>query len=759
MTNKLTMLLKTTAAVATLMVGSQSWAATLHDAAGVDQKAADISVTGNAFAAYTAEGAVTVAYVGAGGGMTVANGGTLMLYLSPDVTTSLTYADPLVLNSNASLYLIKGSPVGIFDLSGAVVSSPINAVATGVKIYLTSATTLPDMSAMEGTTLHILNSLALTGVLAGFGGSIDISEGRALTPVTWTACGGLLGKGTLIAANTNLTVNGDVSGDLTLNLTGMTTAARALVVTGDFATTKAFTSVPGSGADGTTSIAGDMVLGATFTTAGAGVTVSAGNLSAAGLTTVSALAPLVVTAGNASFSALTANAAVTVTAGDATFAGAVSAAHANAEITVGRDATFSATYSSVTGANLVVARNAVFSGVVSSTGAIAVTGDATFSAAATANNTVTIGGNAVFTGNVIANATAAMSVAGDAAFSGTLTTNASAPLVIDGNAVFSGLVTAGGALTVEGNAAFDGNVVAAGALSIDGDIKFAGDVAANGGLTAVGNVVFEGDLAVGAAEVLSIAGSVNLKGDLTAGASSQIILPGAISGAGSINLSPITAGIPSFGDASAFTGSVVLGSQPVVFAKAPASVFTGHQNNVTFTNGGTVARMVAAGINAKVTGGTTGGDVIIAEYELPNAFAATFVPGAGKKMTVTALSQHSVADEAITVSASTGTMVFKSNIKAGGSAVHTFSAPTSIAKYTVLAGAAPVITINENVTMDELDISAAGVTFVVADGKTLTVKKVVGNGNVTVNGAGTLSAKLPASYTGNVVTGGTAKLK
>jgi len=87
-------------------------------------------------------------------------------------------------------------------------------------------------------------------------------------------------------------------------------------------------------------------------------------------------------------------------------------------------------------------------------------------------------------------------------------------------------------------------------------------------------------------------------------------------------------------------------------------------------------------------------------------------------------------------------MIFKSNINAGGSAVHTFNAPTSIAKYTLLAGATPVITINENVTMDELVISAAGVTFVVADGKTLTVKKVTGNGNVTVNGAGTLAAKL-----------------
>ena len=471
MTNKLKMLLKTTAAVATLMVGSQSWAATLHDAAGVDQKAADISVTANSFAAYTAEGGVTVAYVGAGGGMTVGAGGSLLLYLSPDVTTSLTYADPLILNSNASLYLMKGSPVGIFDLSDAVVSSPINAAATGVGVYLTSATTLPDMSAMVGTTIHVLNSLALTGVLAGFGGPIDIKEGRSLTPVTWTACGGLLGAGTLTAANTNLTVNGDVAGDLTLNLTGMTIAARALVVTGSFATTKAFTSVPGAGTDGITTINGNMVLGAAFTTAGAGVTVTAGNLSAAGLTTVAALAPLVVTAGNATFNALTANAAVTVTAGDATFAGAVSAAHANADITVGRDATFSGIFGSVTGANLAVARNAVFTGVVTSSGAIAVEGDAAFAAALTANSTVNVGGNATFSGNVTANATAAMSVAGDAEFSGTLTTNATAPVTVDGNAIFKGLVTAGGALTVEGNAMFDGNVVATGALSVDGDIK------------------------------------------------------------------------------------------------------------------------------------------------------------------------------------------------------------------------------------------------------------------------------------------------
>jgi cytoskeletal protein CcmA (bactofilin family) len=889
MTNKLKMLLKTTAAVATLMVGSQSWAAELVDALDADQAAANISIGAGGYGVYRAQGAVTVTYAGAGGGVTVDSGGTIMFYLAPSVSTSFVFNDPLVLNSNASLYLIKNSGLGAFDLSGAVVSSPINAAATDVKIYLTQNTTLPNMSAMLGTTIYVLDSLTLTGVAAGFGGYIDIHEGKTLTSGTWTACGGVSGSGTFAAANTNFTINGNVIGDVTLNLSGMTTAARAFVVTGSFATSKAFTSVPGSGADGTTTVGGDMVLGAAFTTAGAGVTVTTGDLSVAGLTTVAALAPLVVTAGDASLNALTANAALTVTAGDATFAGAVSAAAA-ADFTVGRDATFSSTFASVTGANLSVGRDVTFAGVVTSAaGNIDVTRNAIFGAAVTSSGAVDVGGNATFSGLLTSSgavdiagnasfaaltATNAVDVAGSATFSGAVAANhadakitlnqgatfsstfssvagadltvtggaatfvgavtsAAGDIDVTGNATFSSAVTASGNINVTGNgsfagalsssgtvdiagnasfaaltatkaidvagsaifsgavaanhadakitlhqgatfsstfssvtgadltvvggdATFAGVVTASGALILDRNVTFADDVAA-GGLNVVGNAVFEGDLAVGASGALSIAGSVNLKGDLTAGASSQIILPGAIVGTGSINLSAITAGIPSFGDASGYTGAVVLGSQPVSFAKAPVSVFTGHQNNVTLTNGGTVTRMVSAGTSARVTGGA-GGDVVISEYDVPNAFAATFVPGAGKKMTVTTLTQHSTADEALTVSASTGTMIFNSNINAGGFAAHTFSAPTSIKKYTLLAGATPVISINENVTIDELVISAAGVAFEVAAGKTLTIKKVTGHNNVTVNGAGTLSVKLPTDYTGNVVTGGTAKL-
>ena len=845
MTNKLKMLLKTTAAVATLMVGSQNWAAVLLDDAGATVAAGD-AIPAAAYGRLVAMGAVSVDHTGT---FTMQANGKYFLVPLHDGTDDmvLTQSGAVTLASNSDLYLLsRHATVPKIIISGVMTPTSV----TGVRFLLEGAATLPDLSSFPGVALIVLRSLTLTSATA-FGGYIEISEGSTLTPATWAACGGLLGSGTFAAANTNLTVNGDVSGDLTLTLTGMSGAGRALVVTGNFATTKAFTSVPGSGADGLTTVNGNMVLGAAFTTAGGGVTVTTGDLSVAGLTTVAASAPLVVTAGDAAFNALTANAAVTVTAGDATFAGAVSAASAAADITVGRDVMFSGTFGSVSGANLVVARHAAFSSAVTSAGDVAITGNGTFSSAVTSDGTVTVGGNAAFaaltatkavdvTGNATfsgavsaANANADITVGGDAAFSGTLASVAGADLTVAGNGTFSGAVTAAGAIDITGNgtfssavtsdgavsvggnaafaaltatkavdvagsatfsgavsaahadakitlaqgatfsgtfasvagadltvqggdATFAGVVSAAGAVIVDRNVTFADD-ASVGGLNVVGNAVFEGDLTLSTAAVLNVAGSVNLKGNLTAGASSQIILPGAMVGTGSMNLSSIAAGIPSFGDASGFTGAVVLGSQPVVFAKAPASVFTGHQNNVTFTNGGTVARMMSAGVNAKVTG--TSGDVVITEYEVPNAFAATFAPGAGKKMTVTTLTQHSLADEAITVSASTGTMTFKSNIKAGGSAAHTFNAPTSIAKYTLLAGATPVITINENVTITELDISAAGVTFVVADGKTLTVTKVTGNGNVTVNGAGTLAAKLPASYTGNVVTGGTAKLK
>lgn len=771
MTNKLKMLLKTTAAVATLMVGSQSWAATLVDAAGGTVAAGD-PIPAAAYGSLVASGGVAANHTGT---LALQTNGKFFVIPFHDGTDDmvLTQSGAITLASNSDLYLIsRDATTAKIILSGAM--SP--ASVTGVRFHLGGAVTLPDLSSFLGVNLHILRTLTLTSATA-FGGAIDISEGSVLTPATWTACGGLLGAGTLTAANTNLTVNGNISGDLTLNLTAMTTAARALAVTGNFATSKAFTSVPGSGADGTTTVGGNMVLGAAFTTAGAGVTVTTGDLSVAGLATVAALAPLVVTAGDASFNALNANAALTVTAGDAILAGAVSAAAA--DFTVGRDATFSSTFASVTGANLSVGRDVRFAGVVTSAaGNIDVTRNAIFSDAVTASGAVNIGGNATFAGLVTSSgvvdingdasfaaltATNAVDVAGAATFSGAVAANhANANITLHQGATFSSSFASitGADLTVTGgDATFVGAVVSAGgALSFDRNVSFADDVAA-GGLVAVGNAVFESALAVGASSALNIAGSVILKGNLTTGAASQIILPGAISGTGSINLSPIAAGIPSFGDASAFTGAVVLGSQPVVFAKAPVSVFTGHQNNVTFTNGGTVTRMMSAGTGAKVTGGT-GGDVVIAEYEVPNGFAATFVPGAGKRnMTVTAFTQHSTADEALTVGASTGAMIFKSNINAGGSAIHTFNAPTSIKKYTLLAGATPAITINENVTIDELVISAAGATFEVAAGKTLTIKKVTGHNNLTVNGAGTLDAKLPAGYTGNVYTVGAAQLK
>ena len=336
--------------------------------------------------------------------------------------------------------------------------------------------------------------------------------------------------------------------------------------------------------------------------------------------------------------------------------------------------------------------------------------------------------------------------------------------IIRGNMTLSGatsdLTTAGG-MDVYGNLAVNRNtsVASATSLHVGGNATFSGTfgIAGSGVASIDGNATFTGAVAA-ASGVLSVHGATTLNGALTMGDACGLNLAGALGGSGNLVLSSVTKSV-AFGDASTYTGSVALGTGSTTFAKTPKTTFTGHRGNLVLTGGGTVTKITSAGVSAKVTGGTAA-DTIITEYDLQDATAVEFVPGTGKKMTVTTLTQHAAADENITVGASTGTMIFSNaNINVGGAAAHTFSAPTTMKKYTLLAGATPTVTVNENVTIDELDVTNAAVTFVVASGKTLTVKKVTGNSDITVNGAGTMSVKLTTEYTGNLTTGGTAKIK
>jgi hypothetical protein len=330
MNNKLKTLLKTTAAVATLMAGSQSWAADLKNIATDATATAGVATAASAATFFTtnqASGNVTTT-----GAFTVGSGGTAVFLVGHDGTAvrTLTFGvDDLDLSSDATLYFYNPAPAtpANMDLGTNASITAASASNTGINFNIYGGISLPDLSTFSGIGLNLRQSGTVLGAAAGFGGPIYIASGNTLTQNTWAACGGLSGAGTLTAGDHDLTVNGNVSGTLTLTLSGMTTSGRKLIVTGNFETDKSFTSVPGAGTDGLSVIRGNMVLsGATsdLTTAG-GVDIY-GNLSVGQNTSVATGTSLHV-GGNAVFTGTfgVVGSGAALIDGTATFTGAVSA--------------------------------------------------------------------------------------------------------------------------------------------------------------------------------------------------------------------------------------------------------------------------------------------------------------------------------------------------------------------------------------------------------------------------------------------------
>lgn len=668
-------LLRTTAIVGTLFMGSQTWGVALSDNAGADQAAANITVAANGYGAYLAEGGVTVAYTGGGAGMTVGAGGTLVVFLNHEVNTAMTYDDPITLNNNSSVYLISGDAAGAFNWASAAPDAT-SLAATGVNIYLTGATTLPNMSAMPGTTLNILNSLTLTGAAAGFAGPINISSGRTLTPATWTACGGLSGAGTLNDAGNVLTaINGPISGSVTLTAGNLLAA-----ITGDISGSA---TVNGAAASSLASIVGN-ISGTATLVAGTALVLIDGSISGAPTITLDAV---------------TAPAGVNITG--------------SVNMTGGTFTTPDAT--------------AVFN----------VDGDLTVPALALKVGTSTVGGNAVINGNLSGGF--GLTTLGDLTVTGTANMgSATAALTVGGNLSVTGVLTPNSEITVGKDLIL---TAAPGTFSRP--------------LAVAQNFTVPNGVTVTTGNIFAIGGKLTLTGNLTAAAGGKVNVGAGLSGAGNIVLTNAINTTHAFsGDVSAYKGGITLGNAPVVFENVPNVEFATHQNNLTFKKGGTVKSITNSGAST-VTAGADG-DLVITTYNM-TAANATLTPGASKKLTVGTLTQSAGATQALTVGAG-GSSVVLPSMTVGTATTHVFNSASTIAKLTPTGDGTGAMDANENMTVTSLDVTDAAIVFDIASGKTLTISAVTGNGNITVNGAGSATIKLPANYTGDVITGGTAKI-
>ena len=782
MTKNFKTLLKTTVAATTLMLGAQSWVdATIINSTGADVSGSNIEAAPHQ--QMFAYGAASADHTG-----TITLQADERFYCIPfndgNGDMELTQSGSITLANGAQAYFLSNNATTPkIVVSGALVPNNV----TGVVFHLGGAVTLPDLSSFPGVQLNITRSLTLNN--AGLGGPVNIAPGATLTRATWTSCGAVSGEGILDGSGGSNLTTGAIS-DTTVTVSAAANFQSG-AISGTASITKGtgtFESGPISGTAAISSTSGDFTA-EDISTSGP-ISNGAGDFLAASISGIGTLAN-----GDGSFTVTNGIADKTITKGAGAF--------------VSRDITGTAAISSTSGdftAEDISTSGPISNGaghftaasingagnVTNGAGNFTVTGDV-----AGSGTVATGAGNVVVNGNVsgsktiqpgVGNVTVDGSVSGSTTFTlsgmngsgNTLlvkenfaTTNSftSVPgvgtdgiTIIRGNMTLSGatsdLTTAGG-MDVYGNLAVNRNtsVASATSLHVGGNATFSGTfgIAGSGVASIDGNATFTGAVAA-ASGVLSVHGATTLNGALTMGDACGLNLAGALGGSGNLVLSSVTKSV-AFGDASTYTGSVALGTGSTTFAKTPKTTFTGHRGNLVLTGGGTVTKITSAGVSAKVTGGTAA-DTIITEYDLQDATAVEFVPGTGKKMTVTTLTQHAAADENITVGASTGTMIFSNaNINVGGAAAHTFSAPTTMKKYTLLAGATPTVTVNENVTIDELDVTNAAVTFVVASGKTLTVKKVTGNSDITVNGAGTMSVKLTTEYTGNLTTGGTAKIK
>ncbi len=710
MTKNFKTLLKNTVAVTTLMLGAQSLAAaTLIDSTGADVTAAHVGAAD--YQQIIAFGAATADHTG-----TVTLQADERFYLMPFNDSNgdmvLTQSGGITLANGVHVYFVSNHATAPrIVVSGALGPNSV----TDVMFYLGGAVTLPDLSSFTGVQLNILRSLTLDN--AGLGGPVNIAQGATLTRATWTSCGAVSGEGTLDGNGGSNLTTGAISD------TTVTVSAAANFEAGDISGKASITKGTGtfvsdaiSGTAAVTSTGGDFTAGAISTTGA--ISNGAGNFTAVSISGAGS-----VTNGAGNFTAtedVSGSGTVATGAGNVTVHGSVSGSK-----TLQPGAGNVTVHGSVSGSTTFT-----LSGMNGSGNTLLVKGNF-----ATTNSFISVpgvgtDGITIVRGNMtLSGATSDLTTAGGMDVYENLTVNRNT------------FVASATSLHVGGNATFTGafGIAGGGVASVDGNATFTGAVAATSG-------------------VLIVHGATTLNGALTMEDACGLNLAGALAGSGNLILSSVTKSV-AFGDASTYTGSVALGTGSTTFAKTPRTTFTGHRGNLVLTGGGTVTKITSAGVSAKVTGGTTA-DTLITEYDLQDATAVEFVPGTGKKMTVTTLTQHAAADENITVGASTGTMIFSNaNINVGGSAAHAFSAPTTMKKYTLLAGATPTVTVNENVTIDELDVTNAGVTFVVASGKKLTVKKVTGNGDITVNGAGTMSVKLTTEYTGNLTTSGTAKIK
>lgn len=318
----------------------------------------------------------------------------------------------------------------------------------------------------------------------------------------------------------------------------------------------------------------------------------------------------------------------------------------------------------------------------------------------------------------LASTTAPLTVTGDVI--GTLTmTQGAFPFSVLGNMTTTGTTTLGSGetWTVLGNASL-------GAVALDGLLNIGGNYAVGGTAT------------FGSAGILKVAG--------------------ALTGTGQLDMTNTLLPFTHTGSTSGFTGAVVLPTAAnVTFANAPKSAFTNlNGNSLTFTNGGTVTSITTAATGGTIAGGT-GGDLTITTLNQGNGHDITLNPGAGKKITVTTLSQTGNIND-ITIG-SGGTMVFSGTVNID-TATHTFGSATTIGTYNV-AGAPTAVNINENTTINSLTLGNNNVDFAIAAGKTLTIKAVTGSGNITGSVSGTISVKSSSTFTGDVKTAGTTVLK
>lgn len=218
---------------------------------------------------------------------------------------------------------------------------------------------------------------------------------------------------------------------------------------------------------------------------------------------------------------------------------------------------------------------------------------------------------------------------------------------------------------------------------------------------------------------------------------------GGLSGAGSVVGTAIT---EIKGPMSGFTGSCALIGSAVTIENPPYAEFTAHQNTLTFTNGGKVKKITNSTSASTLVAKDT---LTIDEYDMTSQ-NVTFTPPAGKKLTVTKLTQASAGTQTVTVSASAaGSIDFKSEMLIGGT--FPISSKATIKKLTA-SGGTPVLNANEDITIDELNISSLGIELNPAAGRKITIKKVVGNSDITVNGDGEVVLKLPTAYSGAITT-------